>query len=857
MKIKAYLTAFLAVILCLCMILPSCTGGGEVTTSQNTDTEKVTETETETVTDKETETETEAETEPEVVLPYDNTHAYIFALSDKKTNWVTQGADVSVEFNLLKMIPTNHDPMIYCTFDETERFDSREYPFVAYRYSVKTYFTQGVFFVGSENHPNFSDEGLTWISLDNSGKWTNLIADMRGNNFWEGTITAFRIDPLNGGEQDKNAVIYLDRVGFFKTEEDAEAFLNAASEPDLSQSVSFTKDFAKAVIPGGVLSKGYDSKNYLMKVSKAAEIKDGKAPVVSVKKDGKTVTVPVSYVNSVGFITYLAEQDGDYSLYYPDVSGDGDAYFVKARGIMDDNDLKASSLSAKQGADILSKTLVLSDKTGFLSKYKDGDLTAETAAEMTGAYLKSLAITPYNDPDRKVKSKSDNVNLAVCSGIIDNIDNKTVSGMEFAGIVTRMIKAILGQPVIGSNVSDKDGITIGAWASFPFKVTDKTIKTFSECGLNLLVDLGDIERQGVISNVLSSADKYGVKVIRYNYSPEKFKASKPDPIPSSNYEYYDHKSYYGNLIYDEPGTEKYKSMAELTAYYNKELPGKLCYYNLLPMYANAAQLKYGASAAQIAYYDEDPDLYKKYVESYAETVGGDYMCVDIYPYRSNGKSKTTYTGYLRNMDIFAEACRKYDREFWLYIQSTDYDGGKWTPDYDDLRWQMYTGLSFGVKTFIHFVYDWGSYENTFIKNGEPTDIYYAAQKINKEILALSDEYVKYKNVGAFNLNCEKTKFDYAKFDNQYKDFNIIKEIKSGDPLLFGCFEEKDGGGYAFTVVNMNNINTKKTSASLSFSLDGDHTVNLWRAGEKVKLTAEGGVYSVTLESSEGVFITVE
>ena len=120
MSYKFKITAVLFLLI-TALVLPSCAGGDVVTTTAGTDTEKVTETQTEQVTDTETETETEteAETEPEPELPYDNTHAYIFAGSDKKSNWITQGAEVSREFNVLKMVPTNNDPMIYCSFDES------------------------------------------------------------------------------------------------------------------------------------------------------------------------------------------------------------------------------------------------------------------------------------------------------------------------------------------------------------------------------------------------------------------------------------------------------------------------------------------------------------------------------------------------------------------------------------------------------------------------------------------------------------------------------------------------------------------------------------------------------------------
>ena len=155
------------------------------------ETESVTDTEPSTATDRETDTEPVTETGGDTTAapeppPYDDTHAYIFASNDKKTKWVSRGAEISREFNVLKMIPTDHDPMIYCTFDESERFDSQEYRFVAYRYSVTSSINQGVFFVGSEDHPDFSDSGLTWINVKNDGKWTDNVTDMSKNAFWEG-----------------------------------------------------------------------------------------------------------------------------------------------------------------------------------------------------------------------------------------------------------------------------------------------------------------------------------------------------------------------------------------------------------------------------------------------------------------------------------------------------------------------------------------------------------------------------------------------------------------------------------------------------------------------------------------------
>ena len=83
-------------------------------------------------------------------------------------------------------------------------------------------------------------------------------------------------------------------------------------------------------------------------------------------------------------------------------------------------------------------------------------------------------------------------------------------------------------------------------------------------------------------------------------------------------DYYDHPSFAGTYITDEPGTDQYAKWAEICKAYRRDTQGKLPYINLLPMYANAAQLKFGAHAAAIEYYDPDPALYKKYCDSFCQ-----------------------------------------------------------------------------------------------------------------------------------------------------------------------------------------------------------------------------------------------
>lgn len=866
--------------------LISCDGGKDSVTTddigtqsqQNTTAEMITTTAAETTWEETTDTET-----TEKIPDYDVAHAYVFSNTEEAAEWNAQNADTTLQFGTLKMIPTNHDPILVNYFSESEKFSAEEYHYIAYRYKAKTVLTQGVYFVGSDTNPNFSDSGLTFFDVKNTDKWTSLVTDMKDNNFWNGTITSFRIDPINSGTQDKTAVIYIERIGFFKTKEDARAFLEDAEEYDYSVSSNISGGKQKVIVPTGVLYENFSEADYLLSTDEISgtKVKD-ELPVVYKTVGGVKTPVAVSYVNAVGFTSYMADTAGEYSVGYPEYTKTGDSAldFVFARRILDSSIDPTDKLSRLQLFEMLYRLAGHTDAEGLAEWVKEKNLspydreltdttravTRDEAAASIYYFLKYLGNTPYTDADyypNDLDSARFDKSLQLCcgSGIFELTDGGanpragfTLS--EAAGFIERLVKAMLGQQALPSNVKD-DEVLIGGWSHFVWNITDETVKTLAESSINLIVGTGEFEQTSKLRVVLNACEKYGVKLLMHNYGSWTFDANDPEQIPSVCYEFYDYASYLGNYLLDEPGSDHYDMMAEQTAYYNSELPGKLCYYNLLPMYANAAQLKYGASAASIEYYDSDPELYRKYVKAYAEKIPSDYICVDIYPNRMSEGTKLTYTDYLRNMDIFAGVCREYNRDFWLYVQTTGLDGTR-VPDYSDMRWQMYVGLSFGVKTFIHFTY--GSYSGEWTESmvdmsGKPTSVYTAAQKANLEVTALSEDYAKYENVGAFNYNC-KSSTKYLQFDNQYKNFTAITEITSNDPLLFGCFKKTGSDGCAFTVVNMYDLKKPRT-AEVSFKLDADYTVTAWIRGEKQTLTPNNGVYTMNLECAEGVFIILD
>ena len=394
----------------------------------------------------------------------------------------------------------------------------------------------------------------------------------------------------------------------------------------------------------------------------------------------------------------------------------------------------------------------------------------------------------------------------------------------------------------------RERIRIGGWGLLGNNRWDRRrVSDFADCGLDFLVGSGaDSSNAG---NLLAACDEDGVEVCLHDGR------ALTEPAKAGA-EYADHPSFCGYYLTDEPGTDAYDSWGE-KARRCQEATGKRAFINLLPMYANAAQLKFGASAAAIEYYDADPNLYRKYCEAYCDKVPTDYICTDIYPLHWIKGQMVSYRDYVESVNVIASVARERSREFWCCIQTFGWNDGKRTPNAAEFRWQCWTLLSFGCRNLLCWVYApySGGRPSLVTRDGERTAAWYSARTVFREIRAVSDLYCSYRNLGAFTVNCTK-ETPYLKMTNEYRDFAAIRSVRADSPLLVGCFAAKSGKGAAFSVVNMNDF-AKARSALAKLDIDGER-VTIWRGGvPEVAKRGPDGLYDLPLECGEGVFVTVD
>ncbi|MBQ9940087.1 MAG: S-layer homology domain-containing protein [Clostridia bacterium] len=814
-------------------------------------------------------------------LPEVNKYTWIFDNKKVLNDFEFNGCIKLLELGSLKIVVSSQDPVVY--FEPVSDYtpiDTNKYRYMSIRIKSNSKINYGNVYISTDTHRGYSADSVVGFTLNNDGKWQNIVIDMTENSYWKESneLLNFRIDPIDK-DSDIGTEIFIERFGFFMTKEDAEKFGNTESG-DNGETHILGNTFM-TIIPPGVVSEGFNKKKYSISNDFVPEgVNKNNRPVVFfTDRNNKTSVVPLCYTNPVGWTTYFAREEGEYKVAYnhktyTDISGHkAEKYieFVTERELVCGISETEFSPVAPVTYALLFETLgkIQGINTSFaewakeIGIYKDGlNLNAPITHEKLGQIISAFAQQSEYYFECSANKKYD--------------FSSVVGRGEFCEIIYRLIKDILYVPNYDFDYSDehftRDCIRIGLYGfllgSYSSEVHEEKMKQAYELGANLIVRAQLTHNTKERDKVFDLAAKYGISAL-VNYTKNITDAGGGYVVGSTSKDvnplaftadYYEHPAFVGHEIADEPGMEHFPGLSDISRAHVAALPGKIPFINLLPFYASPEQLNGGAIGDMTLQNVGSEEIFTRYCDRFCEEFDTDYICVDVYPLNWDSsvepKVKETYRDYVESLNLVAKSARKHNKEFWCYIQSFSFAPSKRAPTEMEFRWQCYTLLSFGCKTLIHYLYD--GWHGMITEYQYPNENYYAAQPVMWELRRLSDTYVQYENLGAFTVNCTDD-VPYLKMSGEYKDFEIITGIESENPLLVGCFRKKSGEGYAFTVVNMVDFAADKRDASFTFRLsDLSRTVTIYDKAEKPHvLTSSNGNYTVDLEEGQGVFITVE
>ncbi len=314
--------------------------------------------------------------------------------------------------------------------------------------------------------------------------------------------------------------------------------------------------------------------------------------------------------------------------------------------------------------------------------------------------------------------------------------------------------------------------------------------------------------------------------------------------------YKNHPAFKGNLIYDEPGANAYKWLGFYHQVYKEYLPDKDFYINLLPTYS-------GLQA-------RDDRNYEDYVDEYIEKVKPKFISYDHYPLLLFYEESNITDDYLFNLEVIATKSKEARIPFWLFLQTVGYRNVSGTQRRDvneqDIRWQAHISLAYGAQGIQHFTY-WtptdGAIESfspaMIDKYGKITSTYYAAKKVNEEILNFDHVLLSFNwlNVMTYSKTPDYPNVNFRMI-NTLKSHERLVSFKGSEDLLIGVFKGPNKED-AFYFVNFTDPANKKENEVEVIFKDSTYAL-VFLDGELQTIKLKKGKLTIKLNSGSGMFV---
>ena len=368
-------------------------------------------------------------------------------------------------------------------------------------------------------------------------------------------------------------------------------------------------------------------------------------------------------------------------------------------------------------------------------------------------------------------------------------------------------------------------IKLGFWnyASFGVISNKDAVKDWVEIGSNLpmsfVYDFKKNKKDEML-DLLNECQKFHLKLIisdtrtlfsnLRSMTKEEFRSL----VKAAFDDFGHHEAAFGFFIGDEPSPEETSLFIDAAKIVLEEMPGLVPFGNLLPYFMEIDNPRK----------EEYKEILNKILkETKVPVIGYDQytQCFDEYAHPEDG-----IKSYFHGLKQYHEILKKYDVPLYMSLLSI----GHWNyrvPTEDDIRWQIYTSLAYGVRGIIWFYfyqtnhdysYRNGSYTNFGMKKTPMFDIIARQQYLFKE------GYEK-----RFN-KMELT--DVYHFDKSNKDENIEELITDRDfPIIISYYKEFDSDKKWMSFVNA----SQRFPNLLRITFKGGHKETFWLAPGEMRL----------------------
>lgn len=207
-----------------------------------------------------------------------------------------------------------------------------------------------------------------------------------------------------------------------------------------------------------------------------------------------------------------------------------------------------------------------------------------------------------------------------------------------------------------------------------------------------------------------------------------------------------------------------------------------------------------------------------------------------------------------------------DADFHMFIQSYwDVKGGNGSRrriNEEDLSYQVYTCMAFGITGFSYFTYT-ESFLSDQMTGGcvtrddcATTELYGWAKELNAEIKKFDNVYLSFDWQGVYPVVGSENESGfvpaYDRLQSPLSSLSCASAVTATQDTLVGQFQDENGNdglivtNYSDPAVGLND--------EVSITFQDANRALVYRNGERTVYVLQDGVLDLTLEAGEGVFV---
>lgn len=397
---------------------------------------------------------------------------------------------------------------------------------------------------------------------------------------------------------------------------------------------------------------------------------------------------------------------------------------------------------------------------------------------------------------------------------------------------------------------DSKVMLIGGWDA-PIN-TKEDYQFAKDMGLNtMFLDEAFVQRgTDDFKQILEWCDEIGLDVIiTMGNAMQSVQTLNPWEFDDTDYTQYSCVKAFN--YWDEPYRSSFPQLQKLAEMHKEKFGDKIGFYvNHYPCYVGSGI--FGGT-------------YEKYLSDYCKDVLAkastdyNYLSADIYPLWNNN---VVFDRWLDNISTVAKVSKDNNVKSHFFIQNTEHYNKYRKVTENDVRFQFFVNMAFGVQGMTYFTYrdsKLDTFKNSCVsslKSCVAHEEYYQAQTVNAEIADLDGVYLNFDwngtmpVIGSNNTSGSNDCFKYLNYG--LKSIDCLQSVQTTEDALVGQFKDADGND-GLIVTNFTNPALNKTN-NVTLTFKNANRARVYYRGSHKDYLVTDNQLQLTLQPGDGVFV---